>query len=339
MDYMKGYNNRNRRRRSLRRRSNRSMGDITHIGYYMGKSKYKGRSRIDIRMIIVMAIIVVILSLLSVCIGILLNRKASTSSPQDDMRVVRDVSGAAAEAATGTSLESEMASDGVAVEVAAVATLPPGAVPTPVPTPRPKAVALTFDDGPRGDSSKTLKVLDLLKKYNAHATFFVVGEYVAANADVLKKEVEQGCEIGNHSWNHKNMAELSMKKVNKQYDKTANLVKKLVGYDIKLLRPPYGAISDKMRKSLKHPMVLWNVDTLDWKTKNPKKILKQVKKSVKDGDIILMHDIHPTTADSLEKVLPWLVENGYDILTVTELAERKGAPLNNGKAYGGFYGD
>lgn len=338
MDYMKGYNNRNRRRRSLRRRSGRSMGDITHVGYYMGKSKYKEHSRIDARMIIVMAIIAVILSLLIVCVAILFNRKSSASPSQDDQRVVRDVSGGAAEVVTGASLENGMESNGVAVEVAAVATLAPGMIPTPAPTPRPKAVALTFDDGPRGDSSKTPKVLDLLKKYNAHATFFVVGSYVSANADVLKREVEQGCEIGNHSWDHTNLAGLSMKKVNKQYDRTAKLVKKLVGYDIKLLRPPYGAISDKMRKSLKHPMVLWNVDTLDWKTKDPKKILKQVKKTVKDGDIILMHDIHPTTADSLEKVLPWLVKNGYDILTVTELAKRKGAPLNNGKAYGGFYG-
>ena len=177
----------------------------------------------------------------------------------------------------------------------------------------------------------------MLKKYNAHATFFVVGQSVAANADVLKQEVAQGCEIANHSWDHTNLSTLSMKKVNKQYNKTANLVKKLIGYDIKLLRPPYGAISDKMRKSLKHPMVLWNVDTLDWQSKDPKAILKKVKKNVKDGDIILMHDIHPTSAKALEKVLPWLVKNGYDILTVSELAERKGVKMSNGKAYGGFY--
>ncbi len=132
------------------------------------------------------------------------------------------------------------------------------------------------------------------------------------------------------------MSKLSMKKVNRQYDKTAKLVKKLIGYDISLLRPPYGAISRKMRKKLKHPMVLWNVDTLDWQSKNPKSILKQVKKKVKDGDIILMHDIHPTTAESLKEVIPWLIENDYDILTVSELAARKNAPLHNGKAYGGF---
>lgn len=130
-----------------------------------------------------------------------------------------------------------------------------------------------------------------------------------------------------------------MEKVNMQYDKTADLVKKLVGYDITLLRPPYGAISTKMRKKLKHPMALWNTDTLDWKSKNTKAIMKEIKKNVKDGDIILMHDIHPTTVEALKKVLPWLVKNDYDILTVSELAKRKGAVMHNGKAYGGFTGN
>jgi len=228
--------------------------------------------------------------------------------------------------------------DGIAADIAAVATLAPQAiqVPTPAPKPRSKAVALTFDDGP--STVNTPKVLELLKKYNAHATFFVLGTRVSAGAEVLKQEVAQGCEIGNHTWGHANLSKMSMKKVNKQFNKTADLVQKLIGYDIKLVRPPWGAISQKMRDKLKHPMILWNIDTLDWQSKNPKAILKIVKKQVKDGDIILMHDIHPTTAESLKTVLPWLIKNDYDILTVSELAARKGAPLHNGKAYGGFTG-
>lgn len=196
---------------------------------------------------------------------------------------------------------------------------------------------LSDDDGP--STVNTPKVLALLKQYQAHATFFVVGTRVKEGAEVLKQEVAQECEIGNHTWDHANLAKLSMKKVNMQYDKTADLVKKLVGYDITLLRPPYGAISAKMRKKLKHPMVLWNTDTLDWKSKNTKAIMKEIKKNVKDGDIILMHDIHPTTVEALKKVLPWLVKNDYDILTVSELAKRKGAVMHDGKAYGGFTGN
>lgn len=335
MDYMKGYNSRrNRRRRRSRSRISRPNNDIINSGYYRSRSKYSGNSRsADKRMGILIGIAVIFVILLITFIVLWINRKPNPgpSPVRDGVPVVSD------SATKAMAAEKTIEPEGLAAEVAAVATLAPQAIATPAPTPRPKAIALTFDDGPRSTQEKTPKVLNLLKKYNAHATFFVVGEYVAANAGVLKQEVAQGCEIGNHSWDHSNLSLLPMKKVNKQYNKTAKLVKKLVGYDIKMLRPPYGAISDKMRQSLKHPMILWNVDTLDWKSKNPKAILKEVKKSVKDGDIILMHDIHPTTATALEKVLPWLVKNGYDILTVSELAERKGAKMSNGKAYGGFY--
>lgn len=334
MDYMKGYNDRNRRRRKSRSQVNRPKNDLLNTGYYRNRSKHLGHSRINHRRVaLVLGVFLAIVAFLIVGIVFIANRKTPTNPSQEGTRIVSD---SAAKATSGATPATTMEPDGVAAEVASIATLSPESISTPSPKPRAKAVALTFDDGPRNDKERTLKVLDLLKKYNAHATFFVVGQYVESGADVLKKEVAQGCEIGNHSWNHSNMAELPMKKVNWQYDKTANLVKKLVGYDIKLLRPPYGAISEKMRKSLKHPMILWNVDTLDWKSKNPKAILKTVKKNVKDGDIILMHDIHPTTAKSLETVLPWLVKNGYDILTVSELAERKGVTLSNGKAYGGF---
>ena len=332
MDYMKGYNTRRNRRRKTRSRINTPNNDIINSGYYRSKSKYIGNSPATAkRRGILIGVSVVFLILLFISVFLLATRKSAPAPIRDGERVVSD------SAAEAMAAEKSMKPDGVAKEVASVPTLAPEAICTPAPTPRPKAVALTFDDGPRSTADRTPKVLQMLKKYNAHATFFVVGQSVAANADVLKQEVAQGCEIANHSWDHTNLSTLSMKKVNKQYNKTANLVKKLIGYDIKLLRPPYGAISDKMRKSLKHPMVLWNVDTLDWQSKDPKAILKKVKKNVKDGDIILMHDIHPTSATALEKVLPWLVKNGYDILTVSELAERKGVKMSNGKAYGGFY--
>lgn len=335
MDYMKGYNNRNKRRRKSRSHVNRPKNDLINAGYYQSKSRHTGNSRIDYkRVIAVAAFLCIVIAVAVAAILLVLNRK---DTPKDSQGGTPIVSGSGAAATAAPTPEGTIQPDGVAAAVASVPTLPPKSIATPGPTPRPKAVALTFDDGPRNDNQRTGKVLSLLKKYNAHATFFVVGEYVAAGADMLKQEVAQGCEIGNHSWDHSNLAQMNMKQVNSQYNKTAKLVKKLVGYDIKLLRPPYGAISTKMRKSLKHPMVLWNVDTLDWKTKNPKSIFKTIKKTVKDGDIILMHDIHPTTADSLEKVLPWLVRNGYDILTVSELAKRKGAALTDGKAYGGFY--
>ena len=105
------------------------------------------------------------------------------------------------------------------------------------------------------------------------------------------------------------------------------------GYDIKIVRPPYGAISQKMRDKLKFPMIFWSVDSLDWKFMNAKKILKEVKKEVYDGGIILMHDIHAPTAESLKTVIPWLLDNGYDVVTVSELMKRKGIKMKKGKVY------
>lgn len=224
-------------------------------------------------------------------------------------------------------------SDAVTQAVIAVDSLKEDAISKPAPKKRSKAVALTFDDGPSTENSP--KILSLLEKYNAHATFFVVGNRVKSGRDILKKEIEIGCEIGNHSWDHANLSKMrKISQVDKNLNKTIKLVKKLTGYDIKLTRPPYGAISDLMRKKMKSPMILWSVDTLDWKSKNAKAVMKQLKRQVKDGAIILVHDIHASTAEAMEEMLPWLVKNDYDILTVSELMKRNGIKMKNGKAYG-----
>lgn len=335
MDYMKGYINRNKRRRSARNRAKRGRRRSSGSGYYMSRSKYGGSAgRRSSTKYIITAGVLAFFVLVIVGSGLFFQFTKS-NNPNKEESSVAAATDSPKETESPTA-EATMVPDGVAASIASVQALSSNIVVTKQVKPRSKAVALTFDDGP--SVVNTPKVLELLKKYNAHATFFVVGTRVSAGADVLKQEVAQGCEIANHSWNHANLSKMKMKNVNKQYDKTAELVKRLVGYNITLLRPPYGAISNKMRNKLKHPMVLWNVDTLDWKSKKPKKILKQVKKQVKDGDIILMHDIHSTTAESLKEVLPWLIKNDYDILTVSELAQRKGAAMHNGKAYGGFNG-
>lgn len=330
MNYMKGYNNRERRRR---RRSRFSKGSDNYIGNssYSSRSKYRSSmgQAVSGRWIVCLIAVIVLIAVGAVCL-------VQAEFGDDEQPKGQAVASGSGVTVTQTA-QATYAPDGIANEIAAVPTLAPQTIPTPMPKIRSKAVALSFDDGP--STVNTPKVLALLKQYQAHATFFVVGTRVKEGAEVLKQEVAQGCEIGNHTWDHANLAKLSMKKVNKQYDMTADLVKKLVGYDITLLRPPYGAISAKMRKKLKHPMVLWNTDTLDWKSKNTKAIMKEIKKNVKDGDIILMHDIHPTTVEALKKVLPWLVKNDYDILTVSELAKRKGAVMHDGKAYGGFTGN
>lgn len=205
-------------------------------------------------------------------------------------------------------------------------------IPVATQTPRTKAVALTFDDGP--SRAHDGKILNVLQKYGARATFFVLGDRARVDGDILQMYLAAGCEIGSHSWNHPKLSKIEWERVERQIRKTDKMVSSLTGgYEIKYLRPPYGSISKKMRKKLDVPMILWSLDTLDWKTRNPKKIFREVKQEVKDGDIILMHDIYGTTAEAVEKVVPWLLENGYDVLTVSELMERKGKTLEGGKAY------
>ena len=207
-------------------------------------------------------------------------------------------------------------------------------VPTPEPTPAPKekAVALTFDDGPSRDNVGT--ILETLQANGAHATFFVLGNRARVDGDIMQMILDAGCEIASHSWDHPQLSKIKWKKAKSQIDRTDRIVSKLLnGYQISLLRPPYGSISETMRKKVKKPMILWSLDTEDWKSRNAKKVFNRVKKEVKDGDIILMHDIHPETAEAVKKIVPWLSEQGYDMLTVTELMARKGKTMEGGKAY------
>lgn len=206
--------------------------------------------------------------------------------------------------------------------------------PTPAPTPAPKekAVALTFDDGPSRDNDGT--IIETLQASGAHATFFVLGNRARVDGDIMQMIVGAGCEIASHSWDHPQLSKIKWKKAKSQIDRTDRIVAKLLnGYQISLLRPPYGSISKTMRKKVKKPMILWSLDTEDWKSRNAKKVFNRVKKEVKDGDIILMHDIHPETAEAVKKIVPWLSEQGYDMLTVSELMARKGKTLEGGKAY------
>lgn len=194
-------------------------------------------------------------------------------------------------------------------------------------------VALTFDDGP---GKRTDELLETLEKYSAHATFFVLGTNVKRYPEEIKKMQEIGCEVGNHSYNHEDLSKLKKKGLKEQVNTTNKMVKEITGYGVTLMRPPYGAISDTMKDQLKQPMILWNIDTLDWKTRNAKKTIKAVMKDVKDGDIILLHDIHSETIDAAIKLIPKLQEEGYQLVTVSEMAAAKGIQLEAGKKYTDF---
>lgn len=299
----------------MRRGFNRNRGRRTYdrmSGRYGGSSAHRGRIN-KVRVAGAIACLVLAIALVVLLI-------INLSSP------------GTAESDSGSTL----------IDVLSVTPTPAGMLvaptPTPVPTPSPtpehrkKAVALTFDDGPSRDNTPGL--LDTLKEYGVHATFFVLGNRLEVDADILNREIEEGHEVGNHSWDHPQLSKLSMKEVNKQLDKTKNLAKKLTdGYEISIVRPPYGAISDEMRNELQYPMIFWSVDSLDWKYRDVDKDFAEVKKQVHDGAIILMHDIHAESCAAAKKIIPWLLEHDYDVLSVSELMERNGIDMKNGKVY------
>lgn len=193
-----------------------------------------------------------------------------------------------------------------------------------------KMVALTFDDGPGRYTDSILKCFD---KYDAHATFFVVGSEIKKYKSTVKKADLIGCEIGSHTFDHCDLTSLSKNEIKNQIKKTDKCLKAIIGHKATLIRPPYGFVNSYVKQVVKKPIVTWNVDTRDWETLSSSKTYKNVMKSVEDGDIILMHDIHKSTKNAVLKIIPKLKKKGYQIVTVSELAEYKGTKLKNGNVY------
>lgn len=180
-----------------------------------------------------------------------------------------------------------------------------------------KQIALTFDDGP--NPKTTPQIVKTLKKYDAKATFFVVGKNVQKYPKTVKEVFDAGHEIGNHTYDHAKLTSLSVKQVRTQIQLTDIAVKAAINQNTTLFRPPYGAYNKTITGLLNVPNIMWSIDTLDWKHRDPKKTLQIVKTNAKKDSIILMHDIHQTTADSLDAVLAYLSKEGYEFVTVSEL--------------------
>lgn len=193
-----------------------------------------------------------------------------------------------------------------------------------------KMVALTYDDGP---SIYTPRVLKTLKENNAVATFFVVGNRVPTYSDTVKKAHDMGCEIGNHTYEHKSLPNLSETEVKRQISKTNKEVKKAIGEKPVIMRPTGGATNTNIKKWVGMPSIIWSVDTLDWKTRNADSTRRAVLNRVKDGDIVLMHDLYSATATASETIIPELVKRGYQLVTVSELAECRGGMKKTGAYY------
>ncbi|MFI7700261.1 polysaccharide deacetylase family protein [Nonomuraea sp. NPDC049480] len=191
-----------------------------------------------------------------------------------------------------------------------------GARGRPVDCRRAKCVALTFDDGP---GRYTDALLRQLAAYRAQATFFVVGQNVAAYPGILRRTVAAGHEIGNHTWSHADLTRLSAAGVRAQLARADQMIKAVTGMVPRLVRPPYGAMNAAVRRQTSRPMVMWSVDTLDWLHRDSARVTRKAVKSVRPGSVILFHDIHPTTVRAMPQVLKALSKRGYKFVTVSRL--------------------
>lgn len=219
---------------------------------------------------------------------------------------------------------------GLRVDGLRMGIVPKGANPpeNPVPAgvdPARPMVALTFDDGPR--TAVTGRILDSLQAYGGRATFFMVGSNVNANADVIRRMVSQGCEVANHTHDHKYISRLSPEQIVSQVGGTNQKIQAVCGVAPTLLRPPGGYYDDAslaVLGSMGMPAVMWSIDTRDWQHRNAQRTINTVLSQVKDGDIILMHDIYEATADAAQVLIPELTARGYQLVTVSELAAFRG---------------
>ncbi len=182
-------------------------------------------------------------------------------------------------------------------------------------------IAMTFDDGPH--ATNTPRLLDILAKRHIKATFFVVGECVDANPALLKREVAEGHEIGNHSWSHPDLGRSSEEKVRSQMQRTKEAIERAAGVECKVMRPPYGSLTANQRRWIHaefgYNVILWDVDPLDWKEPGPSVVEHRILAEAKKGSIILSHDIHTPTIAAMPATLDALLAKGFKFVTVSEL--------------------
>lgn len=192
-------------------------------------------------------------------------------------------------------------------------------------------VALTFDDGPK--PSTTTALLDGLAQRGVHATFFVIGENVEGNELLLQRMEGEGHQIGLHTYHHKCLDGLNAADLYAEVNSLKESLTALLGRESFMLRPPYGLMSGANRALVDAPIVLWSVDPEDWSDRNTQRQVSVILDNVKDGDIILLHDIYPSSVDTALQVVDALMAQGYHFVTVEQLFAIRGKTPENGKVY------
>ena len=194
-----------------------------------------------------------------------------------------------------------------------------------------KSIAFTFDDSP--NKNKTNKIVSYLKDNLFHATFFMLGNKMKYQKDLVLSVINNGNEIGSHTYNHKNMSKMTDEEIKSDFNLMNDLYKSITGNNLKYIRPPYGVISEKQTSLIDASFILWSLDTNDWRYRSSDYIVNYVINNVKDGDIILFHDSYDETVEAIEELLPILYSKGYQIMSISELFEIKGITLENNQIY------
>ncbi|MET8825540.1 polysaccharide deacetylase family protein [Streptomyces sp. NPDC004610] len=179
-----------------------------------------------------------------------------------------------------------------------------------------KCVALTFDDGPAAD---TTRLLTILKERNVKATFYLVGKNVQRYPATARNASRAGHQIGNHSWDHPDLTRLTTAQIRSQLSRTDTAIKQATGIEPTTMRAPYGAHNTAVRQASDRPLVHWSVDTLDWKYRDPARIVRTVRDQTRPGDIVLLHDIHRTTVNAVPDIIKTLKAKGFHFVTVDQL--------------------
>lgn len=231
----------------------------------------------------------------------------------------------------GTPVEGVLA-DGTAAEE--VAENPALETPGRVIDPSRPMVALTFDDGPFAPVGN--QIMDCLAQYGGKATFYVVGDRCGRYKDEMQRMVAEGHEIGNHTYSHKYLNKLGAAEIQSQIQRGNEAILAASGVPAATVRLPGGNKNATVLANVNAPMIMWSIDTLDWKTRNTGSTVNAVLGQIRDGDIVLMHELYTATGNAAVQIIPALVEQGYQLVTVSELAQYRGCTLENGKLYYSF---
>lgn len=194
-----------------------------------------------------------------------------------------------------------------------------------------KLLALTFDDGPR--RATTTVLLDGLSQRGVQATFFLVGTNLDGNEDLVLRMEEEGHQVGLHSYRHKSLVGLDRAGFYEEVDALRARLEGILGHGGLALRPPYGLADASVRQWAEAPIIQWSIDPEDWSDSDSARQSAHIISRAQDGDIILLHDIYPTSVDTALRVVDALLGEGFYFVTVDELFRARGLSLENGKVY------